>query len=212
MPLFYPSFQSLKLADRIFETVADQVPGYVGRLGAAWYWRLPGGTLVTMRLDHTVTEERWDTIRAQAANPRAGLFNSADFPFVTYATFPASPPYIHDLQGIAEWANRLYFNMGYLIADMVEWLEMLSASIINPRITSPISFPILDQLEQEMVIYALEELDGHFTLTKLYDAFGDRISRKRLSQLAQQWEEMELLTTRPRRVTYAMRALVEAED
>ena len=68
------------------------------------------------------------------------------------------------------------------------------------------------QLEQELVIYALEELDGHFTLSKLYDAFSDRISRRRLSQLAQQWEEMELLTTRPRRVTYAMRALVEAED
>ncbi|MBN1177696.1 MAG: hypothetical protein JXD18_00675 [Anaerolineae bacterium] len=211
MPLFYPSFQSLNLANRIFESIADQVPGYVGRLGTAWYWRLPGGTLVTMRLDYTVTEERWDTIRAQAANPRAGMFNSADFPFVTYATSPTSPPYIHDLKGIAEWANRLYFNMGHLIADVVEWLEMLSAAILNPRVTSPATFPILDQLEQEMVVYALEQLDGHFTVARLYDAFNTRISRRRLSQIARQWEEMELLTAPPRRVTYAMRALVEAD-
>jgi hypothetical protein len=116
-PLFYPSFQALRLADVIFEEIARRVPGYVGRLGAAWYWRLAGGTLVTFWLDYTVTEERWDVIRAQASNGRAGVFNRADFPFAAYGTLLTSPPYIHDLQGLAEWSNRLYFNMGHLIAE-----------------------------------------------------------------------------------------------
>jgi hypothetical protein len=211
-PLFYPSFQALHLADRIFEEIAKHVPGYTGRLGASWHWRLAGGTLVTFRLDNTVTEERWDTIRAEATNPRAGLFNSADFPFAAYATSATSPPYIHDLQGMAEWANRLYFNMGHLIGEAVQWLQMLSAAAIAPHVAMPAAFPQLDQLEKDMVRYALEHLDGRFSLHQLREAFGDRISRRRLSQVAQEWERLELLTSRPRRVTYALRALVEADE
>jgi hypothetical protein len=42
-PLFYPSRQALGLADVIFNQVAEQVAGYVDRLGSAWYWRLAGG-------------------------------------------------------------------------------------------------------------------------------------------------------------------------
>jgi hypothetical protein len=211
MPLFYPSFQSLKLADQIFDSIAEHVPGYVGRLGTAWYWRLAGGTLVTFRLDYTVTEERWDTIRAQATSPRSGLFNSADFPFVAYATTPTSPPYIHDLQGLSEWANRLFFNMGDLIIDAAEWMEMLSASVLAPHVTPPASFPTIDPLERGLVQYALDELDGKFTLKHLHAAFADQISRQRLGQLAQQWENLGLLTSHPRRVTYALRALIEAD-
>ncbi len=211
-PLFYPSFQTLHLADTIFEEIADRVPGYVGRLGAAWYWRLAGGILVTFRLDYTVTEERWDTLRAQATNPRAGLFSSADFPFVTYATSSTSPPYIHDLQGMAEWANRLYFNMGHLISEATQWLQVLNASVIAPHVASPSAFPYLDPLERELIRHALEHLDGRFNLARLHEAFGARISRRRLSQLAQDWEGLGLLTSRPRRVTYALRALVEADE
>lgn len=210
-PLFYPSFQALHLADAIFEEVASRVPGFVGRMGAAWYWRLPGGTLVTFRLDSTVTEERWDVIRAQAANPRAGLFNSADFPFANYATALSSPPYIHDLQGVAQWANRLYFNMGHLIAEAAQWLLTLQAASIAPHVAPPASFPYLNPLERDMVRFALEEMDGRFDLARLQAAFGDRISRRRLSHLAQEWEALGLLTPRPRRVTYALRALVEAD-
>jgi len=210
-PLFYPSFQALRLADVMLEEIARHVPGYVGRLGAAWYWRLAGGTVVTFRLDNTVTEERWDVLRAQASNPRAGLYNSADFPFVAYATSPTSPPYIHDIQGVAEWANRLYFNMGNLIAEAMQWLQMLHAASVAPHAAPPASFPHLDALERDLVRHALTELDGRFELARLHQAFSDRISRRRLSRLAQEWESLGLLTSRPRRVTYALRTLIEAD-
>lgn len=208
-PLFYPSFQSLYLADQIFDEAAKRVAGFVGRVGAAWYWRLEGGTLVTFRLDYTVTEERWDVIRAKATNAGAGTFNSAEFPFTAYGTSAESPPYIHDLKGMAEWANRLYFSMGDLINDITLWLEMLHAAVINPQVALPSAFPILSSLERELVEYAMEEMDSYFTLTKLHEVFKGRISRRRLGRLAQKWESMGLLTATPRRVTYALRALVE---
>jgi hypothetical protein len=211
-PLFYPSFQALHLADVILDEIAKRTPGFVGRLGAAWYWRLAGGTLVTFRLDYAVTEERWDTLRAQAANPRAGLFNAADFPFTAYASMLSSPPFIHDLQGAAEWANRLYFNMGFLIADAAQWLQMLHATALAPHVAQPASFPILNALEGELVHHALDHLDGSFDLARLHRAFGERISRRRLSSMAHEWEALGLLTPRPRRVTYALSALVEASD
>ena len=210
-PLFYPSFQALALADVIFKELARQVPGYAGRLGAAWYWRLPGGVVVTFRLDYTVTEERWDVIRAQATTPRVGLFSAADFPFAAYATSPTSPPYIHDLQGVAEWANRLYFQMGHLIAEAAQWLQMLNAAAVDPTVAPPAGFPILTPLERELARYALDHLDGYFHLRRLQEAFQGQVSRRRLSRLAQDWEALGLLTPRPRRVTYALRALLEAE-
>jgi len=43
----------------------------------------------------------------------------------------------------------------------------------------------------------------------LHAAFGDQITRARLRKLAQAWEARELLTERPRRVTYALQALAE---
>ena len=101
MPQPYPSFDALRLTDRLLGEIGKQTPGYEGRVGAAWYWRLPGGILVTARLDCTVTEERWDVLRAQATTPRAGVFSTADFPFAAYATSATSPPFIHDLQGVA---------------------------------------------------------------------------------------------------------------
>lgn len=211
-PLFYPSFQALQLADAIFEELAKRVPGYAGRLGAAWYWHLNGGVLVTFQLDYTVTEERWDVIRGQAATPRIGPFNAADFPFAAYATSPTSPPYIHDLQGLAEWANRLYFNMGYLISEAAQWLQMLQAAAIAPQVTRPAAFPVMSALEKDLARYAIQVLDGRFNLGRLYEAFGDRISRRRLSKLAAEWEALGLLTSRPRRVTYALQALLDAEE
>lgn len=210
-PLFYPSFQALRLADVILDEIASQVRGTIGRIGAAWYWRLAGGTLVVFRLDFTVTEERWDVLRAQAANSRAGVFSSADFPFSAYSTSAASPPYIHDLQGSAEWANRLYFNMGHLIKEAVRWLSTLQAVVIAPHVAPPAAFPALSPLEQNLVHHALQHLDGSFNLSELSAAFAGQISRRRLSRLAQDWAALGLLTERPRRVTYALRALIEAD-
>lgn len=211
-PLFYPSHQTIALARVIFDEIRDHVDGFVEQLGGAWYWRLPAGTLVTFRLDYTVTEERWDVIRAQATNPRVGTFNSADFPFAMYATSPNSPPYIHDMKGLAEWSNRLYFNMGDLINDAIQWMEMLKASVLAPQVTPPAAFPHLNKLERAIIRHTIDELDGRFHLGKLYDAFGERISRRRLSNLAQDWESLGLLTSHPRRVTYALQALVEADE
>ncbi|MCX8068210.1 MAG: hypothetical protein RMK65_00670 [Anaerolineae bacterium] len=210
--LFYPSFQALRLADVIFEEIARRVPGYAGRLGAAWYWHLAGGIVVRFWLDYTVTEERWDVIRAEATSARVGVFNRADFPFAAYGTLLTSPPYIHDLQGSAEWANRLYFNMGHLIVEAAQWLQTLQAAAISPQINPPASFPYLSPLEREIVRYVLEELDGRFNLVHLRRAFNGRISPRRLQQLAREWESLGLLTPPPRRVTYALRALMESGE
>jgi hypothetical protein len=209
MPLFYPSFSALALANRLLEEIGKQTPGFEGRVGTAWYWRLPGGILVTAWLDDTVTEERWDVLRARASTPRAGIFSTADFPFSAYATSPASPPFIHDLQGVAEWSNRLYFQMGRLIEDAVQWINMLHAVAISPQISPPASFPTLSPLERRLVKYALDELEGYFVIKDLYQAFRGEISRAHLSALAQTWETGELLTKRPRRVTYALQTLAE---
>jgi len=212
MALYYPSFDAIRLASRLFDEIGGRTPGYEGRVGAAWYWRLPGGILANAHLDYAVTPERWDVIRAQASTPRAGIFSTADFPFVSYGTSTTSPPFIHDMQGKAEWSNRLYFQMGRLIDDAVHWLGMLHAIAISPQISAPASFPAISPLERRLVRYALDELDGQFTIKHLHQAFGDEISRTRLSTLAQAWEARELLTKRPRRVTYALRVLVEGED
>ena len=66
-----------------------------------------------------------------------------------------------------------------------------------------------NRLEQELVIHAVAELDGRFTLVALHEAFDGRISRRALTRLAQRWEDASLLTERPRRVTIALRTLVE---
>ena len=211
MVQFYPSYQTLHLAGQILETIAVRIPGYQGRIGARWYWRLAGGILVTFEVDFTVTEQRWDVLRAEAVTPTVGLFNAADFPFATYGTLVDSPPFIHDLDGEAEWSNRLYFQMGRLIEDAIHWMEMLSAAIIDPQVRPPSSFPELNKLEREIIAYAIEELNGYFTLGKLYEAYGERISRRLLSRLAQYWEDIGLLTEPPRRVTVALRALAQME-
>ncbi|HHE72076.1 MAG TPA: hypothetical protein ENL34_07355 [Chloroflexi bacterium] len=212
MPLIFPSYQALALADQILETVADRVPGYQGRLGAYWYWRLPGGILVTYRLDFTVTEQRWDVLRAEAVTPKAGTVSRAEFPFAMYGTLLESPPFIHDLEGEAQWSNRLYFQMGHLIEDATLWMETLLATILDPQISPPSSFPNLTSLERELVHYAIEELRGRFQIKQLHQAFGHSISYRALANLARRWEEIGLLTERPRRVTIALRMLVEQSE
>jgi hypothetical protein len=211
MVQFYPSYQALHLADQILEAITARVPGYQGRIGASWYWRLTGGILVTFQLDFTVTEQRWDLLKAEAVTPAVGLFNAADFPFAGYGTLSTSPPFIHDLEGEAEWSNRLYFQMGRLVNDAILWLEMLAAAIIDPQVRPPASFPELNALEREIIAYAIDELNGYFTLGKLHKVFGDRISRHSLSRLAQLWEDTGLLTESPRRITVALRALASME-
>ncbi|MBN1874523.1 MAG: hypothetical protein JXA33_09865 [Anaerolineae bacterium] len=212
MVRFYPSYQTLRLADQILEDIGNRVAGYQGRIGINWYWRLPGGLLVTFELDYTITEQRWDVLRAEAVTPNVGLFNALELPFATYATQITSPPFIHELEGVSEWSNRLYFQMGYLIDDAVLWLNMLQAVILNPQIRPPATFPTLTTLEKNLVVYAHRELNGHFKLKQLYAVFKEQISRRALTKLAQQWEELGLLSSHPRRITVALRALTELDE
>jgi hypothetical protein len=203
----FPSYQALRLADQIVDTIAEKVTGYQGRLGARWYWRLSGGILVSFELRYRITEQRWDVLHAEAVTPRVGLFSAADFPFIMYGTLQESPPFIHDLDGSAEWSNRLYFQMGHLIDDASQWMEALLATVLDPQVSPPSSFPSLTSLERQMVAYAIEELQSRFTLTALHAAFGDAISYAALAGLARAWEAAGLLTGAPRRVTVALRAL-----
>jgi hypothetical protein len=212
VPNFYPSFQALRLADQIIESIADYVPGYQGRLGAYWYWRLNGGILVTFKLGFTVTEQRWDILSAEAVTPNVGLFSAAEFPFRMYGTLLESPPFIHDLEGEAEWSNRLYFQMGHLIEDASVWMEALLAIVLDPQVRPPSSFPALTHLEYELVSYAVNELQGRFVVKQLHEAFEDRIAYRALARLARRWEDEGLLTDVPRRVTIALRALAEQAE
>jgi hypothetical protein len=208
---YYPSYNTLSLADQILDAVGERTPGYQGRIGTKWYWRLSGGILVTIKLNFSITHQRWDIIEAQAVTPNVGLFNSAFFPFSVYGTLIDSPPFIHDLEGEAEWSNRLYFQMGHLVDDIVLWMEVLLAAVLDPQIRPPSAFPAPTQLECDMVKYAIISLNGYFRINALYDKFHEQISRRSISRLAQHWEDIGLLTSRPRRITIALRALVNQQ-
>ncbi len=101
--------------------------------------------------------------------------------------------------------------MGHLIVEAAQWLQTLQAAAISPQINPPASFPYLSALEREIIRYVLEEMDGRFNLVRLRQVFNGRISSRRLQQLAREWESLGLLTPPPRRVTYALRALMEEE-
>ncbi len=211
MGLVYPSFQALRLADQIIEAVAGKVSGYQGRLGARWYWRLNGGILVTFELAYRVTQQRWDVLHGEAVTPRVGIFSAADFPFGIYGTLVESPPFIHYMDVSADWSNRLYFQIGHLIDDACRWLETLLATALDPQVNPPAAFPALTEVERILVLYAVNKLQGRFTLTALHNAFRDTVSYSALAGIARRWEEASLLTGRPRRVTIALQALAEPD-
>jgi hypothetical protein len=48
--------------------------------------------------------------------------------------------------------------------------------------------PVLPALHVDLVRYAIEELGGFFTITALYDRFGDEVSKYRIEKLAKSWE------------------------
>jgi hypothetical protein len=73
-------------------------------------------------------------------------------------------------------------------------------------------WPALSDVEAALVEYALDQLEGCFTINALYDAFKGQISRRQLVKLARQWEHRGWLTepahaTDPRRVTSELLAL-----
>jgi DNA segregation ATPase FtsK/SpoIIIE-like protein len=54
--------------------------------------------------------------------------------------------------------------------------------------------PVLSEVETALVRYAIEELDGAFTVNRLYDALGDEISRRQINYRAKDWERRGWLT------------------
>lgn len=53
---------------------------------------------------------------------------------------------------------------------------------------------ILSETEAALVRYAIDELDGAFTVNRLYDALGDDISRRQIVKLSKDWEARGWLT------------------
>jgi len=85
------------------------------------------------------------------------------------------------------------------------------ASGLAERVSVPPT-PALEPLYAAMVRYALDDLDGAFTIGRLYDQFGGQISKRQLTRLGQRWELRGWLTTPahatdPRRVTDELAAL-----
>jgi hypothetical protein len=54
--------------------------------------------------------------------------------------------------------------------------------------------PALSEVEVAMVRHAVEELDGAFTVGKLYDAMSERISHRQVNNLAKSWQRRGWLT------------------
>jgi hypothetical protein len=53
---------------------------------------------------------------------------------------------------------------------------------------------VLSEIEQALVRYAVEELDGAFTINRLYERYQGDISKRQLSKLARRWEHRGWLT------------------
>jgi hypothetical protein len=84
-------------------------------------------------------------------------------------------------------------------------VEPETAQVLVGQVAAP-RLPALDGVEAGLVRYAVECLDGAFIINQLYEVFSDRISKRQLTKLGQQWESRGWLTppasrSDPRRVT-----------
>jgi DNA segregation ATPase FtsK/SpoIIIE-like protein len=85
-------------------------------------------------------------------------------------------------------------------------------ALVEDAARTTVSKDALSDTERTLVRYALQELDGAFTVGKLYNAHPDVISKHRLAKLARRWEQRGWLTepehaAAPRRVTPALAAM-----
>jgi hypothetical protein len=85
---------------------------------------------------------------------------------------------------------------------------------IGEAVTSRVAVnpPVLSEVEAALVQYAVKELEGAFTINRLYEAHKGQISKRALTVLARQWEARGWLTTPtsrsdPRRLTPELLAL-----
>ena len=94
-----------------------------------------------------------------------------------------------------------------LRADVRLLRELVQQSVV-PR-------SALSEVEADLILYALERLDGAFIINRLDEAFRGRVSRRQIVSLAQRWEKRGWLTspahaTDARRVTPELEALARA--
>jgi len=76
--------------------------------------------------------------------------------------------------------------------------------------------PVLTPIEQALVAYALQELEGTFPIGRLYERFRGEVSHRQLVKLGQRWESKGWLTAPPsateaRQVTSALREALATE-
>lgn len=93
----------------------------------------------------------------------------------------------------------------YYVSD--EMIQVLVQQLASGGVDGQRLF--LDDLEADLVEYAVQELGGNFIINRLYEAFRGEISKRRLEELARAWERRGWLTSprdavSPRRVTPAL--------
>ena len=94
--------------------------------------------------------------------------------------------------------HEVYFDGGMMLNEMAGWLKLLGA---RPLATlAELETPELTDLQARLVRHALEHLNGAFVLKELHQAFKAEIAMRRLSALAQAWEQKDWLSPAPRRV------------
>jgi hypothetical protein len=113
----------------------------------------------------------------------------------------------------AEDLNRP--GLALTFADRWERVQTLRVDLEAAGDVAPPPRPALKEIERRLVRYAVNHLDGCFTIGTLYDAFKGDVSKRALTALAQRWEARGWLTTPahatdPRRVTDDLRALCPA--
>ena len=92
-----------------------------------------------------------------------------------------------------------------------KWRKVQAAYVPDEAVgewvtVTPSAGPVLSDVERALVAYAVEELNGAFTVGRLYEAHVDDISKRKLTELARVWQHRGWLSkpmsvTDPRYVT-----------
>jgi hypothetical protein len=105
--------------------------------------------------------------------------------------------FVKDERGVGRWEK-----VQTLRADVRFLRDLVQRSVV-PR-------SALSEVEADLVLYALERMDGAFVINRLDEAFRGRISRRQIVSLAQRWEKRGWLTS-PAHATDARRVTPELE-
>jgi hypothetical protein len=119
-------------------------------------------------------------------------------------------------RGGAENLNRPGLALTFIGGHWQE-VQTLCVDLANVAHLAIPARPALAVIEQRLVRYALEHLDGAFIIGALYGAFKGEVSKRALTALAQRWEARGWLTrpahaTDPRRVTSDLLHLAQAPE